>query len=91
MDHRLSRLAAILSTWTSIVASRRPVSGGAPEVTVVKVAEPAPAATGGGLDWADAGIGAGGMLGLVLVAVASGLAVVHRRKGPRQGRPAVTT
>ena len=62
----------------------------APEVTVVKVAEPAPAATGGGLDWADAGLGAGGMLGLVLVAVASVLAVVHRRKGPRHGRPAVT-
>jgi hypothetical protein len=62
----------------------------APEVTVVKVAEPAPAATDGGLDWADAGIGAGGMLGLILIAVASGLAVVHRRKGPRQGRPAVT-
>ena len=33
----------------------------APEVTVVRVSEPSPAA--GGLDWADAGIGAGGMLG----------------------------
>src|SRR5215210_8472204 len=62
----------------------------APEVTVVKVAEPAPAATGGGLDWGDAGLGAGGMLGLVLVGVASVLAVVHRRKGSRHGRPAVT-
>jgi len=62
----------------------------APEVTVVKVAGPAPAASGGGLDWADAGIGAGGMLGLVLVAIASVLAVVHHRKGPRHGRPAIT-
>ena len=60
----------------------------APEVTVVKVTEPAP--SGGGLDWADAGLGAGGMLGLVLIVLASVLAVVHHRKtaGPRH--PAVT-
>ena len=61
----------------------------APEVTVVKVAEPA-STTGGGLDWADAGLGAGGMLGLVLVALASALAIVHHRKGAQHGRPAAT-
>jgi hypothetical protein len=52
--------------------------GTAPEVTVVKV----PVATGGessGLDWGDAGIGAGAMLGLVLLAAAGILAVSHRR------------
>ena len=62
----------------------------APEVTVVKVAEPAPAATDGGVDWTDAGLGAGGMLGLVLVGLASVLAVVHHRKSTRHGRPAAT-
>lgn len=53
----------------------------APEVTVVKVSEPAPSS--GGLDWADAGIGAGGMLGLVLVGVGGALMITrhshHRR------------
>jgi hypothetical protein len=53
---------------------------GVPEVTVVKV----PAATSSaedGLDWGDAGIGAGGMLGLVLLAAGATLAVMHRRPG----------
>ena len=51
--------------------------GTAPEVTVVEV----PVATGAdsGLDWGDAGIGAGAMLGLVLLAAAGILAVSHRR------------
>jgi hypothetical protein len=57
-------------------------------VTVVKVTEPAPAASG--LDWGDAGLGAGGMLGLVLVALASVSAIVHRRKTTRSGHPAIT-
>jgi hypothetical protein len=61
----------------------------APEVTVVRIAEPAPV-TGGGLDWADAGIGAGGMLGLVLVALASVVAVVHHRKDVRRAGPSLT-
>jgi hypothetical protein len=52
--------------------------GAAPEVTVVRVAQPVPAADTG-LDWGDAGIGAGGMLGLVLLAAAGILAVSHRR------------
>jgi hypothetical protein len=52
--------------------------GAAPEVTVVRVPQPVPAADTG-LDWGDAGIGAGGMLGLVLLAAAGILAAAHRR------------
>jgi hypothetical protein len=48
----------------------------APEVTVVKVSEPAPIE--GGLDWADAGIGAGGMLSLVLIGVGGALLITRR-------------
>lgn len=55
----------------------------APEVTVVKVpVPPAPASSsGGGLDWADAGIGAGGILAVVLVALGATMAVLHRKHG----------
>jgi len=60
----------------------------APEVTVVKVTEPAP--TSNGLDWAHVGIGAGGMLGLILLALASVLAVAHRRKSAAGGHSVVT-
>ena len=49
-----------------------------PEVTVVRVPQPVPTADTG-LDWRDAGIGAGGMLSLVLLAAAGILAVTHRR------------
>jgi hypothetical protein len=51
----------------------------APEVTVVKIAPPAQAPGTGGLDWGDAGIGAGAMLGLTLIAVGGILALIHRR------------
>ena len=50
----------------------------APDVVVVKVPDPVPA--DGGINWADAGIGAGGLLGLVLLAAGGSLAVVHRRQ-----------
>lgn len=50
----------------------------APNVMVVKVPPPVPAE--GGIDWADAGIGAGGLLALMLLGLASSLAVVHRRQ-----------
>jgi hypothetical protein len=60
----------------------------APEVTVVKVAEPAPPT--GGIDWGDASIGAGGMLGLTLLALGSSVAVVHRRHSAAGGQPTTT-
>ena len=64
----------------------------APEVTVVKVSEPAPTApTAGGLDWTDAGIGAGGMLGLVLIGVGGALVIVRRTHDrPAHRRTAIT-
>lgn len=50
-----------------------------PDVTVVRVADPAPVSTG--FDWGDAGIGAGGLLALALIALGGILAVTHRRHG----------
>ena len=53
---------------------------------VVVVDSPAPAAeptSGGGVDWADVGIGAGGVLAVSLIGLGGALAVVHRR-GTRQ-------
>jgi hypothetical protein len=60
----------------------------APEVTVVKVTGPAPPSAG--IDWGDAGIGAGSMLGLILLALGSSLAVVRRRHSAAAGQPATT-
>ena len=45
---------------------------------IVKVPEPGQAREGG-FDWADAGIGAGGLLGPMLLGLGGSLAVVHRR------------
>jgi hypothetical protein len=53
-----------------------------PEVVVVDVPEPVPA-TSGGIDWADAGLGAGGLFGLTLVALGGALFIVHRRSARR--------
>jgi hypothetical protein len=50
----------------------------APNVMIVKVPEPVQAE--GGVDWADVGIGAGGLLGLMLLGLGGSLAVVHRRQ-----------
>ena len=47
-----------------------------PDVTVVKVVDPPPTT---GFDWGDAGIGAGGLLGLILVGLGGTLVVSHRR------------
>jgi hypothetical protein len=58
----------------------------APEVTVVKLADPGP--TGNGFDWRDAGIGAGGLLGLILLGLGATAAVAHRKATPR---PTATT
>jgi hypothetical protein len=61
----------------------------APEVTVVKVTDPSPAS--GGLDWGDAGIGAGGLLGLILLGLGGALAVVHHRQRGHVRRQTATT
>ena len=50
----------------------------APNVMIVKVPEPVQAEAG--IDWADAGIGAGGLLGLTLLGLGGSLALVHRRQ-----------
>jgi hypothetical protein len=55
----------------------------APEVIVVSAPEPAPQPAGGGMDWADIGLGAGTVMGLSLIALAGGLFIV-RRRGARQ-------
>lgn len=54
----------------------------APDVTVVKVTDPSP--VGAGFDWTDAGIGAGGLLGLVLIGLGGTAAVAHRKATPRR-------
>jgi hypothetical protein len=55
----------------------------APQVTVVRVPAESPAPAGGGLDWTDAGIGAAGVLGLILVAVGGAVAVVKTSRTSR--------
>jgi hypothetical protein len=61
-----------------------------PEVTVVKITQPSPAtSSGGGLDWGDAGIGAAGLLGLILIGLGGTLAILHRRQR-QAGQPATT-
>lgn len=45
-----------------------------------------------GFDWGDAGIGAGTVLGLLLIAVSVMFGVVHRRRAKEEsGGPALTT
>jgi hypothetical protein len=62
----------------------------APRVTVVKVTPPSQARPGG-LDWGDAGIGAGATLAIVLLGVGGSLIVVHRRHGAtRRGSAAIS-
>jgi hypothetical protein len=59
-----------------------------PDVVVVKVPEPelAPA---GGIDWADAGIGAGSLLGLSLLGIGGTLLLVHRKHATPGYRPGI--
>ena len=59
----------------------------APQVTVVRVPQPAPAPAGG-IDWGDAGIGA--VIALVL-ATAGSLAVLHRRRSAPHPQTAITS
>jgi hypothetical protein len=55
----------------------RPGSVNSPDVRVVKVTEPSPASRG--IDWGDAGIGAGGVLGLTMLGVGGALIIAQRR------------
>ena len=64
----------------------------APEVTVIKV--PAVATdnhgSGGGIQWTDAGVGAGGMLGIILLAGGTAALVAHRpRRRAMAAQPTV--
>ena len=61
-----------------------------PEVAVVTLRQPAPAVAGG-IDWSDAGIGAGSLLAVILLGLGSTLAVVHRRHGASARRSTATT
>ena len=80
-----ARIAALRQTQDLRSPDARDTAAGrgtftAPRVTVVKVTQ-SPQATGGGCDWGDAGIGAGGVIALVLVGVGGSLMVTHRRRG----------
>ena len=61
----------------------------APAVMVVKV--PASSPSAGGIDWRDAGIGAGGLLVLILVGLAGSVGAVHRRQGGPARRQTATS
>jgi len=52
-----------------------------PAVQIVRVSAP------GGFDWANAGIGAAGALGLSTLAIGGGLAITRRRTDARHGKP----
>jgi hypothetical protein len=51
-----------------------------PEVVVVRLPEPGSApVSASGIDWADAGLGAGSLLGIVLIGLGGALFILHRR------------
>jgi hypothetical protein len=62
----------------------------APRIVVVRVSRPEVSGSAG-FDWADAGIGAGAVVGLVLVGVGGTLVVAHRGRAgaKRSGPPAM--
>jgi hypothetical protein len=51
-----------------------------PQIVVVKAPPPPQPAITDGIDWADAGIGAGSLLGLGMITLAGALAITHRRR-----------
>lgn len=57
-----------------------------PQVVVVK-AQPR-SAPANGIDWADAGIGAGGLLGMSVIALGGTLLITHRRRTAHDTVPA---
>ena len=51
-----------------------------PQVVVVDLPKPVSApVSAGGIDWADAGLGAGSLLGITLIGLGGALFIVHRR------------
>ena len=62
--------------------------GAGPHVVIVTVPQKPPPAPANGIDWAAAGMGAGSLLGLSLIAFASALFVVHRRRAAHHETPA---
>ena len=63
----------------------------APQVTVLKISRPR-VSSPSGFDWTDAGIGAAGALGLVLLAIGGTLVVAHgRRADAKRTRRAAMT
>ena len=54
--------------------------------TVVKPPQPAPVRGDDGIDWGDARIGAASLLGMIALALACTLTILHRRR--RAGRTA---
>ncbi|MEA2278752.1 MAG: hypothetical protein QOC78_3712 [Solirubrobacteraceae bacterium] len=61
----------------------------APQVIVIKVPQSTPSA--GGMDWGDAGIGAGALLALIALGVGGSIAVVRRRHARTTRRQTATT
>ena len=58
-----------------------------PDVTVVTLREPAPTVERG-MDWGDAGIGAGTVFGVIVVGLVGATAVVSRRRRSPRTAPA---
>ena len=63
-----------------------------PDVVIVRMPQPSPAAasepsSAGGIDWADAGIGAGSLLGLSLLALGGAVVIMHRRRAAHGAPP----
>jgi hypothetical protein len=48
--------------------------------TVVKPPQPAPVLADDGIDWGDAGIGAGSLLGVIALGLAAAVTILHRRR-----------
>ena len=48
--------------------------------TVVKPPQPAPVRGDDGINWGDAGIGAASLLGLIALALAGTMTILHRRR-----------
>jgi hypothetical protein len=58
-----------------------------PQVVIVKERSQPRPAPADGLDWADAGIGAGTLLGLGLIGLGGALLIGHRRRTARDAPP----